>query len=173
MKKVVSVINIVCFSIFILISSCEKNDSLLEEESQIVQDEIKNDFNNKKEFHIYYAEWDEWGRKKRDCRGWGLCNYVDCWFCCIENGVIVDCDDGEKVKNSGTFIIDVDTNTGFLIIELDPDIVIQNEAIIAQKTLFVDEDIVYPKSEVLKGDYIFDQTVGENGGYKLNAIWKE
>ncbi|WP_040280766.1 hypothetical protein [Psychroserpens damuponensis] len=128
---------------------------------------------SKIKFVIHHATWDEWGRASKDCKSWGLCNYEDCWFCCIDtsSGDVVDCDDDEEDLSGryGTFSIDASTNTGTFTIELNPAISEQNDAIINGDTLYVDEDIVKSKTSILKGIYLFNPSVGSDGGYILNA----
>lgn len=136
-------------------------------ETQEMTEEIPE---KKVRFHIYYADWDEWGRASKDCGGWGLCNYVDCWFCCEDEGVIVDCESGQKMGSSGKIKINEATKSGYLYIELDPTVQIENDAIVNQKDFFIDNDIVNTKTTLIKGVYKFDLGIGNSGGYKINAI---
>ncbi len=137
-----------------VISSCQKeikNTSI--KESQSTQTASKP--------VIYHAEWDEWGRAKKGCKGWGLCNFSDCWFC----------DDGEALHTADV-IFDDQTKEGFMIIELDPSDPVEANAITTAKAFYVDEDIDNPNSILHMGIYPFDQTVGEYGGYRLNITIK-
>lgn len=120
-------------------------------------------------FHIYFADWSEWGRTSKDCKKFGLCDFVDCWACCEQGGVIVDCPTAERIPNSGTITIDLQTNIGYLVIELDPLYSDQADAILNQKTLYVDEDIVKSNAILHSGEYLFDPTIGEYGGYSLDV----
>lgn len=105
---------------------------------------------------IYHATWDEWGRAAKDCKGWGLCNFSDCWFC----------DDGEALHIADV-IFDDETNEGNMIIELDPTDPIQNDAIINKRAFHIDYDIDNPNSLLHKGTYAYDSSVGAHGGYTL------
>ncbi len=162
MKKIFFLVtSITLLSIFFLIS-CQENENY-------EKNTTESGINKKVEFHIHYATWDEWGRAKKNCKGWGLCNYSGCWFCCTDGGVIVDCDSASKIQNSATIIVNDRTKQGFFIIELDPSITIQNEAIINKKIFYIDEDIVFENTILHKGEYSFNEQVGEYGGYKLNV----
>ncbi len=108
---------------------------------------------------IYHATWEEWGHESDDCEGWGLCNYTDCWFC--DDGSLIDI-------NHGQVTYDDETGVGILVIELNPDIPEQYTAIQGQATLWVDEDIVNEGSMLHAGEYAFDPSIGEYGGYSLN-----
>jgi len=161
MKKIIFLITIVTILSTFFLVSCERGEELED-------NKIENGIDKKIEYHIHYATWDEWGRAKKNCKGWGLCNYNGCWFCCTDGGVIVDCDSTTKVQNSATIIIDKETNQGFFIIELDPLIEIQNDAIINEKIFYIDEDIIEGNTILHKGEYNFDIQVGKHGGYRLN-----
>lgn len=165
MKKIVFIITLVISLSAIVLTSCEQSENL-EENS------IENGISKKKEFHIHYATWDEWGRASKKCKRWGLCNYEGCWFCCTENGVIVDCDDNSsqqnEIQNAAKIIINKETNEGFFIIELNPLIEIENTAIINEKIFYIDEDIIKENTILHQGEYSFDKNVGKYGGYKLN-----
>jgi len=106
---------------------------------------------------IYYATWDEWGRAKRGCDGWGLCNYTDCWLC----------DDGMPATNWAPVIYDDQTGEGTMNISLRPEVEIEHYAIAHHSPFNVDADIVNPGSTLHAGVYQFDPSVGEHGGYKI------
>lgn len=109
-------------------------------------------------YYIYYAHWDEWGRSSRNCAGWGLCNFDDCWFCDVDN---------RPSKNQAKVIFDKETGEGHMYIELkisDPQ---QADAINNESKFYIDEDIEKPNSILLKGVYDFQPEIGKYGGYKL------
>lgn len=81
----------------------------------------------------------------------------------------MSCNDRVSVPNSGTFIIDKETKQGHLIITLDPTIEIQKEAIDTRAIFYIDDELQNDGLAVKKGEYAFDSTVGQYGGYKLNA----
>lgn len=121
---------------------------------------------------IYFATWSEWGRESSDCNGWGLCEYVDCWFCCYdENNIIVNCDTGEPVRKSGTIYVN-EAGEYYMLIELNPSFELQEEAIDNEKIFYIDEDIHGDNFVLHQGDYIFDEEVGEYGGYTIEVSKK-
>lgn len=122
---------------------------------------------------IIYITWDEWGRASKDCKSWGLCNYTSCSFCCLdENDKIVPCPKSDKDlenKIAGSVEIDLDTNQGFLYIELDNSKTDQNDAILNEKDFFIDNDISNDGVTLHQGVYNYDSSIGLRGGYKVNA----
>ena len=163
---------VLVIGIFITLYSCqEENDQILNESELNV--------NNLKVApgvtgHIYYATWEEWGRAAKDCKGWGLCNYSDCWGCCTDDitGEIVDCESGQSVNNGGTVYIDEKTGSGYMLIELDPTISVQQDAITNKLPFYIDENIAGKIFILLKGEYLFDTKVGKNGGYTVSVKQK-
>jgi hypothetical protein len=123
---------------------------------------------------IIYITWDEWGRASKECSGWGLCNMTSCTFCCLdENDNIVPCPkNNESLQNkmAGSVEIDLDSNEGFLYIELDNTKTDQNEAIVNGKEFFIDQDISNDGITLHQGVYQYDATIGLRGGYKVNAL---
>ena len=103
---------------------------------------------------IYHSTWREWGHLP-DCKGWGLCDYSDCWFC----------DTGDKY--SGKVIVDKDTKKGYLVIELDITDPQSKDAVQNKSVFTVGADINNKNSILYKGQYAFDPTVGKYGGYKV------
>jgi hypothetical protein len=124
---------------------------------------------SKKEFFVIYADWDGWGRTSRQCHGFGLCKFNSCTFCCVDGGVIVSCDDKKIVPKSGTIKIDVETNKGFMTINLNPQFSEENDAINKKETLYIDEDLKSDKITLHKGVYVFDSSIGKYGGYSVEA----
>lgn len=158
MKKVLFHL-VFIFLIFFGVTSCEN-----ESQDNLPNKEAYSEINNLNgKWYIYYCEWDEWGRSSRDCLGWGLCNYYDCW----------DCNINDKIwKHKGKVIFDDITRQGFLIIELDILDDIQKIAIENQEIFTIDEEINNPNSILHKGQYQFDSSVGIHGGYKINITVK-
>lgn len=122
-----------------------------------------------KEFHMLYVDWDSWGRTSRGCKGFGLCNFQSCTFCCTQGDVIVSCKDKKRLPNSGIVKIDKETKLGFLIIALDANIQEQNDIIAKKEVLSLDKDLVSDNIILYKGDYKFDSSVGNSGGYNVKA----
>lgn len=128
---------------------------------------------NEQRYHIYYASWDEWGRARRNCDGWGLCNFQSCWFCCTDDhNQIVNCQTQQRIENAGKITIDDQTKDGDMTIELHPSIQIQNDAITQRLTLYIDQDLENAEFIIRAGEYIFDQQIGSFGGYRLNVTVK-
>jgi hypothetical protein len=125
-----------------------------------------------KEFHVIFADWTEWGRTSKNCKGFGLCNFQSCTFCCTENGVIVECNNKNRVPNSGVIEIDKVTNEGFLTISLDVAFKEQNDAVKNTETLYLDEDLHSGNITLYKGEYKFNNSVGRYGGYLIKASLK-
>lgn len=112
---------------------------------------------------IVIAEWDEWGRAKKDCRGWGLCNIV--WF-------------PESTPDDYTF-------GGFTAHVYGPfealyyfDVLLTespgNPVPAELATFGIDEEIrLNTYSElgynlfVIKNDYPYDKYLGSAGGYRI------
>jgi len=120
--------------------------------------------------HVFFIEWDgEWGRTSKGCKGFGLCNFDSCWFCCEQDGCIIKCPSIEKMYGAGIVDINPKDNTGFLTIKLNPENKIENTAINNKEILYIDEDIVNCGITLFKGEYVFDKQIGTYGGYKVNA----
>lgn len=125
---------------------------------------------NDKEFYIYFIDWDQWGRTSRNCDGFGLCHFRDCWFCCLENDFIVNCNEGNKIDNAGELKIYKNSKKGFLTIKLNPQNKEHLKAITNREVLYIDENISNSKTTLIKGAYNFNPTVGKHGGYIINAF---
>ena len=164
MKKIFYLSNLILFLITLL--SCENSDNLSEIKSN---NNTLSSLSAKKEYHIYFADWDEWGRSSKSCNGWGLCNFRDCWSCCVDEGVILNCNEKTVNYNSGKVVLDSETKQGFLIIELNINNNIQKQAIINKEILSLDNDLTSTKTILHKGEYVFDSSIGKYGGYKINA----
>lgn len=170
MKKIFSIVLSLSMLTSLVFVACSEN-----EETQINSKSVlENNSNvtNKKEFHIHHAEWDGWGRTSRNCDGFGLCHYSDCWFCCTENEVVVNCNDKKRIPNAGEITIFDETKTGYLTIKLDPTDSIHLDAINNAKILYIDENISSEKTILHKGEYLFDASIGKHGGYKISASEK-
>lgn len=122
---------------------------------------------------IFAITIDEWGRSSQDCDSWGLCNFDCCLFCCVDDDFnIVDCDSEEPVDNSGLIYCDPETSEGKLIIKLNPSYTEQEEAIINESIFYVDTNLENDDFIIHKGDYLFDENIGEYGGYNLYVTLK-
>lgn len=116
-------------------------------------------FDETGKFWIYNAHYIEWGHLPI-CRGWGLCNYQDCWFCDVAD------------KHTAKVLINPKTKAGEMLIELNPADATEKKAIVEKLVFTVSENIDKPNSIVYKGLYQFDSTVGKYGGYRLKITLK-
>lgn len=110
---------------------------------------------------IYYAEWESFGRTSRQCDGFGLCYFWDCWFCEVN-----------MARRQATVEFDDETMRGYLILPLDANRFEDIYAIQNKETLYVDSDIDNPNSVLHAGAYSYDPTVGVSGGYKITITIK-
>ncbi|MCX6258116.1 MAG: hypothetical protein NTW49_09525 [Bacteroidia bacterium] len=103
-----------------------------------------------------------------------MCNYTDCWFCCIddETGQIVDCKTGLPIEKCGTVEVDTVAMEGTLTIELNPKYDDQKNAINNALTLYIDDDLSSNLFTILKGEYQFDDQIGKYGGYLVPVTMK-
>lgn len=151
--------------------SCKKSTE--EPRNTSTQNEISSSMNSEKKFHIYFATWDEWGRTRRNCAGWGLCNFQDCWFCCTDDhDQVIDCQTHQRIANAGKITIDDETKQGDMIIQLDPSFPTHNDAINQRLTVYVDDNLENAKFIINAGEYLFDEHIGSFGGYRLNVTGK-
>jgi hypothetical protein len=56
-----------------------------------------------------------------------------------------------------------------MIIKLNPTDSTHDNAIRNRKTLYIDSDLRNENLILLSGEYIFDNSIGEYGGYKISA----
>lgn len=162
MKKLIFLTSL-CFLAIILIISCNKKKTINDPQAN---GSIKK--KTRVQYNVYYANWDGWGRISRNCHGWGLCNFQDCWFCCTDNaGNIIDCPKEELIANGGTIYIPVESNEGFMEIKLNPDYSEQQDAITNELTLYLDNDIIGENFILRQGEYEFTSTIGQYGGYSI------
>lgn len=110
-------------------------------------------------YQIYWGTFEEWGHLPY-CHGWGLCNYQDCWFCDVAD------------KHRAKILIDPKTKKGEMLIELNPEKADEKKAIVEKLVFTISEDIDKPNSVLSKGPYLFDQSVGKYGGYRLKIALK-
>lgn len=150
------------FLVLVTFSSCSKDSNVI-------------DYSHKedKEYHVIYMHWDNFHRTKHDCKkGFGLCNFQSCAFCCTINDVIVNCEDG-KTTNGGVVYINQKNNIGYMEILLDPNYQTHLEIIENRETLHIDSDIVSldGKYFIAQGDYFFNSEIGIKGGYRTKISY--
>lgn len=167
---VLSVLSLFTVTIIVL-SSCSEdtiNNNSFESMNKREPEPIK--------FHIWNADWDSFGRTSKNCDGIGLCYFTICWFCCTQNDVVVPCPEAQSSTPTsggyGMIRIDKATNQGHLIIKLNPEKQIEQEAITGKEIFYIDEDIVNEEVGVvlLKGEYEFNERIGVYGGYLVDAV---
>lgn len=169
MKNLLLALTAILLSV-LFVASCDK------EEVETVETEVTQEATvgfREQQRHIFYVAWERNGRTKYNCDKFGMCNVVACAFCCTENGEIVPCDhtsNSQKIYNTGTVSIDVVTGTGELTYKLNPNDAQQNDAIINQKTYYIDQDFYVENVKVLEGEYLYDANVGEHGGYIVPVV---
>lgn len=110
---------------------------------------------------VFYFTWDEWGRKKKNCDGGGLCNFR------LER---VEIHIGLPKSSVGhtSPVYKNEKDDYYVEIPIDEDFVFEDDT----KCLYVDEDIeaLGPDGNyyVLKaGAYSYDNNIGDLGGYLL------
>jgi hypothetical protein len=104
----------------------------------------------------FFFTWDEWGRKNRDCRKAGLCNFrleeIEIgWFC-----VPI------QQEDNGDYYVEI---------YFDDSIEFEDE----EHTFFIDENLYAktPKGDWImlpKGEYPTEPEIGEIGGVKLALV---
>ncbi len=156
--------------------SCSKNQEV-EKEKEIniarqlkfvpVGDRIKERNGDVSRGKIVIVSWNEWGRKKKNCDGWGLCKAK--WFPDVNESVQVP-----DPTEGGASILESDPSNGkyyfdILLADYPPATIPVSEL-----TLIVDEDILLGQSPVLgndliikEGDYEYDSSLRTYGGYRI------
>ncbi|MEI6695180.1 MAG: hypothetical protein WCO13_03840 [Bacteroidota bacterium] len=167
MKKLSLIICVLCIGIFLY--SCKKESKSVNTNNKITYQNLnfKNQATNLNNLKVdegggTIVEWDEWGRKKKQCKGWGLCNAV--WF---------PKKDTNRVSNysaslnfdplTGTYYIDI------LLSEPMPSPIpeeLLNIPIDENFTIFTKEvvgrDLIFET-----GIYQFNESLDEFGGYRI------
>jgi hypothetical protein len=114
---------------------------------------------------IIIVRWDEWGRKKKNCAGWGLCNAE--WFPDLKKANSISSNGGATLlefdDNLKKYYIDIllaetpsaEIPTDLLTLKIDENFELEVESIISQNLTFN------------QGEYFYDSTLGEFGGYRI------
>ncbi len=108
--------------------------------------------------------WEEWGRARRSCRGWGLCEFtfeIEPFWVMANNSSNVTHIEGNnyisQILLANPASDDIDMNDHPLIIDYD-----------ITKEIDIDGNI---ETFILKADeYVFMEDIGEFGGYQVNII---
>lgn len=153
--------------------SCEKN----EETKNIDEDMIASkltfvdintrlaSFGDKKP--VVIVEWNEWGRKKKKCRGWGLCNAV--WFPPPQEKSVSTNPDG------GASILEYDDIQDKYYVDILLAAPVPNDITLEDIILRIDEEIELVDIQTLVsrdltfpvGSYSLDTSLGNYGGYRI------
>ena len=122
---------------------------------------------NQSRIKIIIVEWDEWGRKRRNCKGQGLCN-AD-WF---------PKNNRQAKRNTSTngsaTLLEFDSSLNKYYIDIllaeTPPVEIPTDAL----SLRIDEDFELNVEDEIsqnltfnQGDYVYDNSLGEFGGYRI------
>jgi hypothetical protein len=113
---------------------------------------------------VVIVAWDEWGRKKKDCKGNGLCKAV--WF------PLTDEDQSSSYAHSTT--LEFDEVLGKYFVKLLRESSVGNPVPLEILTLPIDEPILLNTQAVLGqnltfpiGEYPYIANLGLYGGYKV------
>lgn len=160
MKKLLIAVLGIASILILSLNSCrtdEQQEAVINH--QIIKDKSKSII--AKKIEIIHVTWDgEWGRTSKECQGFGLCHFTVCLFC-------------EPKGNSSKIEINNETNEEIMYIELKQDGSKQSEAITDREILYVDEDMMSENVILHKGAYIFDSSIGDYGGYRVNVTLKK
>lgn len=160
MKKIALVFPILLIFAFI---GCEKEEingapfSKHQKEEQI---------STKGSIVVFYFTWDEWGRKKKNCAGGGLCNFrlesVELYIGFLRSSF---CHASPVYKD--------DKNNYYVEIPIDDNFIFEDET----KCLYVDEKIeaLGPDGNlymVNAATYPYYKQIGDLGGYRIPLVKK-
>ena len=99
-----------------------------------------------------------------------MCNVEICGLCCTVNGQIVPCDEGGGTTSTGTIVIDDNSGVGTMIYALDINDPQEANIINNGSAFHVDEDMAVTGVLILQGDYSYDPSIGNYGGYTIDAV---
>lgn len=152
----------------VVVFSCQKEGG-----EEVVVEEVEQQSGGRAGFRerfIFYVAW-EGHRPKTDCKtGFGICNVVSCFNCCVVNSNIINCDDdpdAQVVNNAGT--ITEENGIYTLTFLLNPDNIDHQSAIANQSVFYVDNDFLVDGYTIKEGEYSYDNTIGTHGGYLVNV----
>ena len=154
------------FSILVLYS-CEKKEAIaIETETELPKLEKK---------YIIRLQWDPGHDENGFCVGaLGMCHVEFCAFCCFDaNDVRIPCSQHESPNfNSGIVNMDDVTGTGKITLYLNPAEEWMDDVITNQSDFPIIEDLVVAGQgiTILKGDYPYNASLGEYGGYEIDVI---
>lgn len=151
-----AIIIVVLFAFGLGFVGCEKENSKNIEPTLMQNKEINS---SKAKIIIFTFTWDEWGRKKKNCRGGGLCN-----FRLKRIEIVIGLPKTAPVYKD-------DKNNYFVELPIDDEFIFEDDS----KCLFVDEDIVTLGPDghsytLLAGAYSYDRRIGKLGGYVIPLV---
>ena len=176
MKQTLNFSILLFLFIGITITSCEKDETTKQiDENQISKNLTFIDINSRLESYglkegVIIVQWNEWGRKKKDCDGWGLCNAE--WFPAPEeksSGLI------STNPNGGSSILEYNPSTDQYYIDILLAAALPDIYTIDDVTLIVDEEIellnintvISRNLSIPIGDYTLNNSLGNFGGYRI------
>ena len=116
---------------------------------------------------IVIVEWDEWGRAKKNCGGWGLCNAV--WF-----PQPTDSEKSDSTISNFSTLLKLDSITGNYYIDIILSAPVPDDVPIELFPLRIDENFTFNVEEAIgknlqfnEGEYPFDESLGEFGGFRI------
>jgi|GEM_PF-1486947 hypothetical protein len=171
-KTILSLVFVAFLATFISCNKEEQNVALTEKEifnEDLIPQKLsfqRNNLNSNNRGEIIIVEWDEWGRKVKDCKGWGLCNAV--WFPKAE----------EKSVNSNSNVystkLEFDQTSQKYFIDILLSEVVPIDIPIELYPLPIDESFILYTEEAIgrnltfeAGEYPFDETLGSFGGFRI------
>jgi hypothetical protein len=130
---------------------------------------------------ITIVTWDEWGRKKKQCKGWGLCN-AD-WFPKDEEPKESEQNRSYKVLSNElkkySSLIEYEKNTDRYYMDILLSKPLPSDIPTDQIDLVIDEPIELNTKDILSCDLIFNNdnypfltNLGDYGGYRLYLLRK-
>ena len=178
MKYIKKITVLTLLSAFVL-SSCEDEQILETYDENTIAQQIKVVDVNKRiatEYpetslrkRLIIVRWEEWGRKKVGCDGWGLCRAE--WFPELFPGARIDATESE---NGAQTLLEFDEELNQYYIDIllaeTPPTDIPSESL----TLKIDEDFDLDIEDELAqnltfvvGDYPYNESLSTNGGYRI------
>lgn len=110
-------------------------------------------------YYYISLSWDEWGRKARDCKGAGLCNFR---LEEVEIRIPIRSFSANVEKRDDRLLVDIAANE---------DLIFEDDS----RKLYIDEDIYTTSHDdrtfrLPAGEYEFIESIGESGGYRLELF---
>lgn len=169
MKKLILAISML--GLFLI--SCEKQDQKPAFDENTLPERLKfeifnlNNYSERGNKPILRVEWDEWGRAKKDCDGWGLCNATWTWFPPEEKSIHITA----PVYST---IVQYDLNQNKYYIDILLSEMVPADIPIDLYPLAIDQSFTLYTSSVIgtdlifnTGEYPYDSSLGTHGGFRI------